>query len=148
MKSINVRSKAVSLLFLLPAITGLQAYLPGPGKSGIQYLFGTWRYTAIVRSGNAVGGFAASDTMMLAKTKGKKGRFSYHIGKLHKDAAGNLELIRVSADSSPYMKALAFSYQLPVTGNRRIFHIMHLDRDSLVIREGQTLFCYRKSEQP
>lgn len=148
MKSTSAKSKAVFLLLLFPVIAGLLAFLPQPEKSGIKHLYGTWRYTEIIRPGASVGGFAVSDTMLLAKTTGKKGRFSYHIGKLHKDAAGSLELIRVPADSSPYMKALAFSYQLPATGNRRIFNIMLLKKDSLVIREGQTLFCYRKADKP
>ncbi len=101
-------------------------------------LNGTWRYTAIYKHGKNILKRSDQDTMLLNL---KKHIFNYRILSLNKDLYGKVKLISVPADSSPYRKALAFSYN--VSKQVRVFHIMNL-ADSLVIREGNTYFHYLK----
>lgn len=101
-------------------------------------LNGTWCYTAIYKHGKNILKRSEQDSMVLDL---KKHNFNYRIVSLNKDLFGRVKLISVPSDSSPYRKALAFSYN---TGNQvRVFHIMNL-ADSLVIREGNTYFHYLK----
>lgn len=134
-------AKNSTLLFILISGLGL-SLAPKPSKKlNKQLLWGVWNYTQIQKNHQVVFTAQEDDTLFLSK----QGLFRYHIQGLNKDAAGYVTIIKVPADSSPYNRALEFTY-FPIKefGNiRRVFHIMHVS-DSLVIREGNTEFCYKK----
>lgn len=128
-------------MILIFAIVGIAATTVPYPKLNKQLLWGTWNYTQILKNHKVVFTAQEEDTLFLSK----KGVFRYHIDGLKKDANGYFAIIKVPADSSPYRRALEFTY-FPIRefGNtRRIFNIMKLN-DSLVIREGNTEFCYIK----
>lgn len=139
MKLPNARSSC--LLILVLTVVGIAATAPPYPKLNKQLLWGTWNYTQIIKNQKVVFTAQPDDTMFLSK----KGVFRYHIGGLKKEANGYFAIIKVPADSSPYLRALQFTYfPLREFGNtRRVFNIMKLN-DSLVIREGTTEFCYVK----
>ena len=102
-------------------------------------LNGTWKYRAIYKNGTNILTPSADDTMVL---NAEKSTFHYHIKSLNKNLGGSYRLISSPLDSSPNRKALMFQYS-PSNGIRR-FHIMLLNHDSLIIREGTTSFHYSK----
>ncbi|MCC7296973.1 MAG: hypothetical protein IT244_01465 [Bacteroidia bacterium] len=134
----NAKSKYP--LFLLIAGSLLAFSWAQRPKFSKKLLYGTWQYTAIVKNGLERRDFGTADTMML-NTK----EFHYAIAVLKKEAHGYYVVQKTSKDSSPVQRALEFHYQ-PIREAKnliRTFYIMHLS-DSLVIREGNTLFCYKK----
>ncbi len=92
----------------------------------------------ITKNGKPVNAISPEDTMILQKN----GRFQYAIKNLNKNESGRFEIIHVPLDSSPYKKALRFTYNQKSGNYRRLFNIMHLS-DSMVIREGTTTFHYK-----
>jgi hypothetical protein len=104
-------------------------------------LYGLWQYSAIYKNGKNILIPSGEDTMLLNPTKSI---FHYHIKSLNKSFSGAFQTISSPLDSSPYQTSLWFQYS-PSKGIRR-FHIMALNDDSLVIREGHTTFHYRRNK--
>jgi len=104
-------------------------------------LYGLWHYNAIYKNGKNILIPSAEDTMLLNPTKSI---FHYYIKSLNKSFSGAFQTISSPLDSSPYQTSLWFQYS-PSKGIRR-FHIMALNDDSLVIREGHTTFHYRRNK--
>lgn len=128
-------------LFTIAALFGVAfSYAPKP-KFKTSKLWGNWHYTSVVKNGIQILPYPnVNDTMHLYNQK--KPQFQYRIHAWNKFEQGLVSIISVPADSSPYHKALEFSYW-PFDKKPRRFHIMHLS-DSLVIREGKTWFHYHK----
>jgi hypothetical protein len=133
LKSVNKVAFFTSLLL----ITVFSAFTPGPIFRK-KALFATWNYQLITKNGKPVNAISPEDTMILQKN----GRFQYAIKNLNKNESGRFEIIHVPLDSSPYKKALRFTYNQKSGNYRRLFNIMHLS-DSMVIREGTTTFHYK-----
>jgi hypothetical protein len=105
-------------------------------------LYCTWQYTQVLKNGKVAFIIDHADTMVLDKN----GHFHYSIRSVNLSKAGFFSNISVPLDSSPYKKALRFSYPNNIelrTATHRTFNIMQLS-DSLVIREGTTWFYYKK----
>lgn len=125
----------ICLLFSFFCCTGLVHFNSFPTKK----LYGVWQYRAIYKNGISALTPDEADTMVLDR---RQSRFHYKINSLRKDLGGTFKVKTVPADSSPYEKALEFHYQ---NKSIRTFNIMLLS-DSLIIREGNTTFHYRRKK--
>lgn len=130
---------------LIAVFISTSAFVDYNKKFHKKKLYSTWQYTQVLKNGKTPFVIGVNDTMVLDR----KGQFHYSIQSIDLHKAGDFSIIDVPLDSSPYKKALYFAYKNKSDNKQpivyRIFNVMHLTK-SLVIREGNTWFYYKKRQ--
>lgn len=146
-----------------------QGGIAGEGKHDfpIGQLCDNWEYVKIIKPGKTIEPFTIKDTMALYGTSRflfhrdipyllkdtgfvffEFNKFNYSIPTINKIASGRFILLSVPRDSSQkFGTGLLFHYDTNINGAinvNRLFNIEELNKNSLVIREGNTYFHYRR----